>query len=221
MRTPTTRRHYSRTERRYGSDRTDAKWDILASFLPGEAPCRRKRARPMRDVVNVIRYILRRGASGRPVPTGFPPRRMVSRRFVRLRDDGTWELINHDLVRRHRERAGREASPTGAVIDSQSIETTDVTAFTATRPARIQRRVGCREKSSASRTVCSQKRRCQSPRSPLAAREAERSSPGGIAAENQRLISAQRVEYAASPSGSVHTACMCSGRTTQASIRNG
>ncbi len=118
MRTPTTRPHHSRTERRYGSDRTDAEWDILASFLPGEAPCRRKRARPMRGIVNVIGCILRGGVRGRLLPTGFRPWRTVSRWFARLRDDGTRESINHDLVRRDPELAGREASPTEAVIDS-------------------------------------------------------------------------------------------------------
>ena len=52
----------------------------------------------------------------------------------------------------------------------------------------------------------------------FAKREAERASPPGIEAENNRLITAHRVENAASPSGNVQTACMWSGRTTQASI---
>ena len=49
----------------------------------------------------------------------------VYRWFARFRDDGTWETINHHLVMRDRERVGREASPTAAVIDSQSVKTTE------------------------------------------------------------------------------------------------
>ena len=125
MWTPTTRRQHSRTGLRYESDLTDAEWEILAPFLPGEAPCGRKRAWPMREIVNAICYILRGGVTWRLLPAGIPPWRTVYRWFARLRDDGTWKTINHHLVMRDRERLGREASPTAAVIDSQSVKTTE------------------------------------------------------------------------------------------------
>jgi transposase len=54
------------------------------------------------------------------LPDGFPPFSTVYRWFARFRDDGTWETINHHLVMRDRERVGRAASPTAAVLDSQS-----------------------------------------------------------------------------------------------------
>ena len=69
--------------------------------------------------------MLRGGIAWRLMPDCFPPWRTVYRWFVRLRDDGTWERVNHHLVMRDRERAGREASPTAAVIDSQSVKTTE------------------------------------------------------------------------------------------------
>ncbi len=125
MWTPTTRRQHSRTGLRYGSDLTETEWKLLAPFLPAEARCGRKRAWPMREVVNAMCYILRGGVTWRLLPVGFPPWRTVYRWFARFRDDGTWETINHHLVMRDRERVGREASPTAAVIDSQSVKTTE------------------------------------------------------------------------------------------------
>ena len=125
MWTPTTRAQHSRAQLRYGSDLTDAEWAILGPFLPAEAKCGRKRAYPMREVVNAICYLLRGGIPWRLMPDTFPPWRTVYRWFARRRDDGTWETINHHLVMRDRERAGRKASPTAAVMDSQSVKTTE------------------------------------------------------------------------------------------------
>lgn len=125
MWTPTTRRQHSRPGLRYGSDLTDAEWTILAPFLPVEAECGRKRAWPMREIINAICYVLRGGITWRLMPDSFPPWGTVYRWFARLRADGTWETINHQLVMHDRERAGREASPTAAVIDSQSVKTTE------------------------------------------------------------------------------------------------
>ena len=125
MWTPTTRRQHSRAGLRYGSDLTDAEWAILHPFLPAEAICGRKRSWPMREIVNAICYVLRGGIAWRLVPNSFPPWGTVYRWFARLRDDGTWEIVNHHLVMDDRERAGREASPTAAVVDSQSVKTTE------------------------------------------------------------------------------------------------
>jgi transposase len=52
-------------------------------------------------------------------------RGLSDRWFTRFRDDGIWESLNHQLVKRDRERAGREASPSAAIIDSQSVKTTE------------------------------------------------------------------------------------------------
>ena len=125
MWTPTTRRQHSRAGLRYGSDLTDAEWAIICAFLPAEAGCGRRWAYPMREIINAICYVLRGGIPWRLLPDSFPPWRTVYRWFARLRDAGTWETINHHLVMRDRERAGREASPSAAVVDSQSVKTTE------------------------------------------------------------------------------------------------
>ena len=125
MWTPTTRRQYSRIGPRYGSGLTDAEWAVLAPFLPAGAGCGRKRAYAMREIVNAISTALRGGIAWRLMPDSFLPWGTVYRWFTRLRDDGTWETINHHLVMRDRECAGHEASPTAAVVDSQSVKTTE------------------------------------------------------------------------------------------------
>ena len=88
MWTPTTRRQHHRAGLRYGSDLIDAEWMGLSPFLPAEAGCGRKRAWPMREIVNAICYVLRGGITWRILPKDFPPWRTVYRWFARFRDDG-------------------------------------------------------------------------------------------------------------------------------------
>ncbi|MEE3503847.1 IS5 family transposase [Acidiphilium acidophilum] len=125
MWTPTTRAQHSRAGLRYGSDVTDAEWVILSPFLPPPSSCGCPRKWEMREIVNAISYVLRGGIAWSLLPKDFPPAPTVYRWFARFRDDGTWERINHHLVMLDRERVGREASPTAAVIDSQSVKTTE------------------------------------------------------------------------------------------------
>ncbi len=125
MWTLTTRRQHSRAGLRYGSDVTDAEWAILGPLLPMPAETGRKRAWPMRELVNAMFYVLRGGIAWRLLPESFPPWRTVYRWFARFRDNDVWENINHMLVMLDRERAGRQPSPTAAVIDSQSVKTTE------------------------------------------------------------------------------------------------
>jgi putative transposase len=79
----------------------------------------------MREVMNAIFFVLRGGCAWRMLPQHFPPHQTVYRWFTRFRDDGTWEKLNHHLVMQDRERVGREASPSAAIIDSQSVKTTE------------------------------------------------------------------------------------------------
>jgi len=122
---PTTRAQHSRAGLRYGSDLTDAEWAILEPLLPPPCPCGRKRKWPLRQIINAIFYILRAGCAWEMLPESFPPPTTVYRWFARFRDDGTWETINHHLLVLDRERVGRQASPSAAVLDSQSVKTTE------------------------------------------------------------------------------------------------
>ena len=111
--------------RRYGSDLTDAEWAILEPLLQPPCPCGRKRKWPMRRIVEAIFYVVRAGCTWDMLPDGFPPHLTVYRWFARFCRDGTWEGINHHLVMQDRERVGREASPSAAIIDSQSAKTAE------------------------------------------------------------------------------------------------
>lgn len=125
MWSPTSRRQHSRAALRYGSDLTDAEWAILEPLLPPPCNCGRRRKWPMRRIVEAIFFIMRAGCAWDMLPDGFPPFLTVYRWFARFRDDGTWEQINHYLVMQDRERVGRAASPSAAVIDSQSAKTAE------------------------------------------------------------------------------------------------
>jgi putative transposase len=125
MWTPETRSQHNRDDLRYSSDLTDAEWQVLEPFFPPPAQTGRHRAWPMREVVNAIFYVLRGGVPWRMLPEHFPPYQTTYRWFVRFRDSGLWETINHHLVMLDRERVGREASPSAAIVDSQSVKTTE------------------------------------------------------------------------------------------------
>jgi hypothetical protein len=101
----------------------------------------------MRDIVNAIFYWLRGGIAWRMLPPCFPLRQTVDGWFAAWRDAGLWQWITQHLVMEDRERVGREASPSTAVIDSQSVKTTEAGG---PWPKSSSSRRGCRARS----TVC-------------------------------------------------------------------
>jgi transposase len=123
--TEITRSKYRRDGVRYASDTTDEEWAIIAAFLPSKSCRGRPRTTDLRAVVNGIFYIAQTGCQWRMLPKDFPPFTTVQGYFYQWRDDGRWRTINHHLVMQAREAAGREASPTAGVIDSQSVKTTE------------------------------------------------------------------------------------------------
>ncbi len=125
MWTPTTRQKHSRTVTRYQTDLTDTEWRVIAPHLPKPCAAGRPREWPMREIVNGIFYVMRSGCPWRLVPSDLPPWGTIYRWFAAWRDDGRFERINHALVMADRERVGRDASPSAAIIDSQSVKTTE------------------------------------------------------------------------------------------------
>jgi transposase len=79
----------------------------------------------MRAVLDGIFSVLRAGCAWRMIPRDYPPKSTVYAYFARFRDEGVWEQIMTTLRERCRLEAGREATPSGCIIDSQSVKTTD------------------------------------------------------------------------------------------------
>src|SRR6476469_8670055 len=125
MWTPTTRQQHSRIVTRYQTDLTDEEWRVIAPHLPKPCASGRPREWPMREIINGIFYVMRAGCPWRLLPNDLPPWGTIYRWFAVWRGDGRFETINHVLVMADRERVGRDASPSAAIIDSQSVKTTE------------------------------------------------------------------------------------------------
>ena len=123
----------------YPSDLTDAQWRLIEDLIPPAKLGGRPREVSMREVLNAIMYLLRSGCAWRLLPHDFPKWNIVYHYLWRFRREGVWRDI-HDLLRDElRVAEGREASPSAAVIDSQSVKTTEKKGFAATMPARRSR----------------------------------------------------------------------------------
>jgi transposase len=125
MWTEITRPKYEREGQRYASDLTDAEWALIEPHMPAIKRLGRPRATELRNVLDAILYMARTGCQWRMLPKDFPPFTTVQGYFYDWRDDGLFEKINFALLLEAREAAGREASPSAGVIDSQSVKTTE------------------------------------------------------------------------------------------------
>jgi transposase len=91
-------------------------------LIPAAKPGGRPRKRDMREAMNAILYLLRTGIAWRYLPPCFPPRSTVYNIFRNFQRQGVWETIWSELHAELREASGREASPTAAILDSQSLK---------------------------------------------------------------------------------------------------
>jgi transposase len=112
----------------YPSDLTDIEWQHLEPLLPAPRNTGRPREWSLRLIVNGIFYLVRGGCAWRMLPLEYPPWSTVYDYYRQWRRDGTWEAIHTALreqLRQLRQAAGREPTPSAAVLDSQSVKTTD------------------------------------------------------------------------------------------------
>ena len=105
---------------RYPSDLTDAEWAIVEPMIPPARSGGRPRDINVREVLNGIFYVLSTGCQWLALPKDLPPKSTVHHYFMLWDWDGTLERIHHALYVAVREQQGREASPSVAIIDSQS-----------------------------------------------------------------------------------------------------
>lgn len=109
----------------YPSDLTDREWHCIKGLLPPAMPGGRPRTTDIRQVLNAIFYLTRTGIAWRYLPREYPPWATVYGYFRRWRLGGGWQRINERLRSLVRQHAGRKSQPTAAILDSQSVKTTE------------------------------------------------------------------------------------------------
>ena len=140
------RARYDRSHLRYPSDLTDDEWKLVEPLIPPGKRGGDKRTVILREVVNGLMYILSTGCQWRAIPKDLPPRSTLYDYFDLWSWDRTLDLIHHELYVKCREAIGREASPTAAVIDSQSVKSAEKGGL------RLIRRATTRERRSRARS---------------------------------------------------------------------
>jgi transposase len=116
------RDRYNRRGERYPSDLKNEEWEVLGPLLPTPTGIGRRRTYELREIMNGIRYVLRYGIPWDAMPKDLPPSCICYDYWRLLSDGGHMDQINHELVMMDRLKAGREASPTLAIIDAQSVK---------------------------------------------------------------------------------------------------
>lgn len=111
--------------RKYPSDLTDGQWQKIKNLVPKRKKHGRK---PLdwRKVIDAILYVNRTGCQWRALPHDFPKWKSVCTVLWRWRKDGVWKSIHDRLRERVRKQEGKKATPTAAIVDSQSVRTTEV-----------------------------------------------------------------------------------------------
>jgi transposase len=140
MWTDENRGRYDRSKLRYPSDLTDEEWGLIAPEIPPAKRGGNKRQVDIREVVNGLMYVLSTGCQWRAIPKDLPPRSTVHGYFDLWAYDGTLDRIHHLLYVKCREAAGREASPTAAIIDSQSVKSAEKGGVRSTRTVMMRAR---------------------------------------------------------------------------------
>lgn len=134
------RQRYDRRGLRYPSDLTDAEWGLIEPLIPPAKRGGRRRSVDLREVVQGLLYVLETGCQWRHLPTDFPPRSTVWEYFDLWSYDGTLARIHETLYLALRAAEGREASPSAAIIDSQSVKSAEKGGLLARRRDMTQAR---------------------------------------------------------------------------------
>lgn len=113
------------TKRIYPSDLSDGEWKYLKKCLPKQKAGGRPKKYQRREILNAIFYLIRTGCAWRYLPRDYPCWKTVYHYFRDWRLSGVWYKINHRLRRIVRKRAGKHRQASAAILDSQSVKTTD------------------------------------------------------------------------------------------------
>jgi len=111
--------------KKYKSDLSDKEWEQIKPYIPAAKRGGRPRKTKMREVLNAIFYVVKTGCQWGMLPHDFPAKGTVYHYFNTWRKDGTWEEMNRQVREALRQRMGREETPSAAIMDSQSVKTTE------------------------------------------------------------------------------------------------
>src|SRR4051794_31360273 len=110
---------------RYPTDLKDEEWALIAGLFTKSEKRGKKPNNDMRRIVDGCFYLLRGGIAWRMMPHDLPPWKEVYYYLDKWRKNGKWERITQVLREQYRPASGRKSQPTAAVIDSQSVKTTE------------------------------------------------------------------------------------------------
>jgi transposase len=124
------------TRQSYPSDLSDAQWAQVERFIPAPKPGGRPAKYDRREIVNALLYIDRSGCQWRALPHDFPPWDSVYWYFRTWKKDGTFDRLHDELRGDLRRAEGHERRPSAAILDSQSVKTTEKGGRRATTAVR-------------------------------------------------------------------------------------
>ena len=108
----------------YPTDLQYSEWLLIGQFFPA-SPRGRPRKWELWLIINAILYVNRTGCQWRMLPKNFPPWQTVYGYYWRWMRSGLWQRLNEALVRQVRQQQGRNLQPSAAILDSQSVKTSE------------------------------------------------------------------------------------------------